>query len=119
MPLDSRMKTSLDKNVSLALNVRFREKQILDHILGPGIYDRRIRPAGVYNETGNKSFFPHTNFLLQVTRKFRNEAQEFNPAATTCVAEGIGALVFQEFIELFSGLFSVLSIQRKSTASTR
>ena len=56
MPLDSLIKTSLDKNVSLALNVRFREKQILDHILGPGIYDRRIRPAGVYNETGNMSF---------------------------------------------------------------
>ena len=37
----------------LALNVRFREKQILDHVLGPGIYDRRIRPAGVFNESGN------------------------------------------------------------------
>lgn len=35
------------------INFREREKQILDKILGPQYYDRRIRPAGA-NGTGNK-----------------------------------------------------------------
>ena len=29
------------------------EKKILDQILGKGVYDPRIRPAGIYNNTGN------------------------------------------------------------------
>ncbi len=33
------------------VNFREKEKQILDKILGPGHYDRRIRPAGA-NGTG-------------------------------------------------------------------
>jgi len=33
------------------LNIREREKKILDEILGPTNYDRRIRPSGI-NSTG-------------------------------------------------------------------
>lgn len=36
------------------VNFREREKQILDKILGPGNYDRRIRPSGI-NSTGERS----------------------------------------------------------------
>lgn len=34
------------------VNFREKEKQILDKILGPTHYDRRIRPSGVVNGTG-------------------------------------------------------------------
>ena len=34
------------------MNFREKEKQVLDHILGPGSYDARIRPSGE-NGTGN------------------------------------------------------------------
>lgn len=35
------------------MNFRMEEKKILDRILGKGEYDPRIRPAGVFNNTGN------------------------------------------------------------------
>ena len=35
------------------MNFRMEEKKILDGILGKGEYDPRIRPAGVFNNTGN------------------------------------------------------------------
>ena len=38
------------------VNFREKEKQILDKILGPAHYDRRIRPSGV-NGTGFFLFF--------------------------------------------------------------
>ena len=34
------------------MNFRMEEKKVLDRILGKGEYDPRIRPAGVYNNTG-------------------------------------------------------------------
>ena len=34
------------------VNYRFEEKKILDSVLGPEVYDRRIRPSGL-NSTGN------------------------------------------------------------------
>ena len=34
------------------MNLRMEEKKILDQILGNGVYDPRIRPAGIYNSTG-------------------------------------------------------------------
>ena len=34
------------------MNFRMEEKKILDQILGKGVYDPRIRPAGIYNNTG-------------------------------------------------------------------
>ena len=34
------------------MNSRMEEKKVLDRILGKGEYDPRIRPAGVYNNTG-------------------------------------------------------------------
>ena len=33
------------------LNFREKEKEILDHVLGPDRYDSRIRPAGMHNDT--------------------------------------------------------------------
>ena len=38
---------------NIMMNSRMEEKKILDKILGKGEYDPRIRPAGVYNNTGN------------------------------------------------------------------
>ena len=35
-----------------SVDFRLKEKQILDSVLGPRVYDRRIRPAGV-NSSGN------------------------------------------------------------------
>lgn len=35
------------------INFRIEQKRILDQILGKGEYDPRIRPAGIYNNTGN------------------------------------------------------------------
>ena len=37
------------------VNYRFEEKKILDSVLGPEVYDRRIRPSGL-NSTGNITF---------------------------------------------------------------
>ena len=34
------------------MNFRMEEKKVLDRILGKGEYDPRIRPAGIYNNTG-------------------------------------------------------------------
>ena len=34
-----------------SVDFRLKEKQILDSVLGPRVYDRRIRPAGV-NSSG-------------------------------------------------------------------
>ena len=42
-------------------NFREKEKEILDDILGPGKYDKRIRPSGV-NATGN--YVPNTPLSL-------------------------------------------------------
>ena len=35
------------------INYRQEEKKILDSVLGPDVYDKRIRPSGL-NSTGNK-----------------------------------------------------------------
>ena len=36
-----------------SVSFRTKEKQILDEVLGQGVYDKRIRPAGV-NSTGEE-----------------------------------------------------------------
>ena len=43
------------------MNFRQEEKKILDQILGKGVYDPRIRPAGIYNNTGNIHILQRTN----------------------------------------------------------
>ena len=35
--------------------MRLREKQILDSVLGPKVYDRRIRPGSAANATDGKT----------------------------------------------------------------
>ena len=46
--------------------MRLREKQILDSVLGPKVYDRRIRPGSAANATDGKTFinFPNICTLL-------------------------------------------------------
>ncbi len=39
-----------------SVDLRMREKQILDKVLGPKVYDRRIRPGGGGNATGKYLF---------------------------------------------------------------
>ena len=46
------------------MNFRMEEKKILDQILGKGDYDPRIRPAGIYNNTGK-----YLNVLVVVYTK--------------------------------------------------
>ena len=43
------------------MNLRMEEKKILDQILGNGVYDPRIRPAGIYNSTGKVCIWYRTN----------------------------------------------------------
>ena len=45
------------------MNFRMEEKKILDQILGKGVYDPRIRPAGIYNNTGKIFIYLHCNSL--------------------------------------------------------
>ena len=40
-----------------AINYREEEKKILDSVMGPDVYDKRIRPSGL-NSTGKKKSFP-------------------------------------------------------------
>ena len=42
-------------------NFRQKEKEILDRVLGSERYDRRIRPAGMQNDTSNFSFYTRLN----------------------------------------------------------
>ena len=60
------------------MNFRMEEKMILDRILGKGEYDPRIRPAGVYNNTGNKLnvfvvvlYTKKLNYYFFIPRKMR------------------------------------------------
>ena len=46
------MKNQQQQQQQQNINFREKEKQILDKILGPQYYDRRIRPSGA-NGTGN------------------------------------------------------------------
>ena len=43
--------------------MRLREKQILDSVLGPKVYDRRIRPGSAANATDGKTHIDFPNFL--------------------------------------------------------
>ena len=55
------------QNPKKEVNYREEEKKILDSVLGPTVYDKRIRPSGI-NSTGK-----HINFLVIYTNKRKRD----------------------------------------------
>lgn len=53
-----------NRSTNVKINFREKEKEVLDQILGAGMYDARIRPSGV-NGTGKMHCF------LKLYTKFR------------------------------------------------
>ena len=59
-----------------SVNVRQLEKQILDKVLGPKVYDRRIRPGGSNTTAGMQFMFLFTSyyaFMLHINVKINVE----------------------------------------------
>ncbi|KAK3890777.1 hypothetical protein Pcinc_005292, partial [Petrolisthes cinctipes] len=61
-------------------NFRAREKQIIDEIIGPGNYDKRIRPAGA-NDTGERegrSSIVHINIMIRNVQTISDVKMEYS-----------------------------------------
>lgn len=64
---------------NVKINFREKEKEVLDQILGQGMYDARIRPSGV-NGTGE------WKFLIRCTIMFRSDVQRTGPLSFVAFA---------------------------------
>ncbi|XP_050704620.1 glutamate-gated chloride channel-like [Eriocheir sinensis] len=59
----------------VSANYRAREKQIIDEIIGPGNYDKRIRPAGA-NDTGPAVV--HINIMIRNVQTISDVKMEYS-----------------------------------------
>ncbi|XP_011498643.1 PREDICTED: glutamate-gated chloride channel isoform X3 [Ceratosolen solmsi marchali] len=62
------------------MNFREKEKQVLDHILGPGSYDARIRPSGENGTDGPTNVY--TNIFLRSISKINDYSMEYSVQLT-------------------------------------
>ncbi|XP_068916491.1 glutamate-gated chloride channel isoform X2 [Tenebrio molitor] len=67
---------------NVKINFREKEKEVLDQILGQGMYDARIRPSGVNGTVGDGPTVVYINFFLRSISKIDDYKMEYSVQLT-------------------------------------